>query len=103
MSKQPKNVQFFGGVLVQRQKRNLRPQPRTHAGGASGTDGSQVICSSQILAGRQKIFRSGWQADSEIVESVTLAITFSTQLLHHNDDTAPYLPIGSPSLTASFV
>ena len=34
-SKRPKNVQFFGGVLDQRQKRNLRPQPRTHACGAT--------------------------------------------------------------------
>jgi len=31
----PTNVLFFGGVLDQRQKRNLRPQPRTHAGGAT--------------------------------------------------------------------
>ena len=29
-----KTSRFFGGVLDQRQKRNLRPQPRTHAGGA---------------------------------------------------------------------
>ena len=43
-----------------------------------GIDGSQVICSSWILAGNQKIFCSGWQA--EIVEGVTLAIALSTQL-----------------------
>ena len=28
-------LHFFGGVLDQRQKKNLRPQPRTHAGGAN--------------------------------------------------------------------
>ena len=43
-----------------------------------GTDGPRVICSSQILAGSQLSFRSGWQA--EIVEGVTLAIALSTQL-----------------------
>jgi len=66
-SKRPKNVQFFGGVAAQNARWWLHHQYR-------GTDGSQVICLSQILAGRQKIFRSGWQA--EIVEGVTLDSLF---------------------------
>jgi len=34
-SKRLKNVWFFGGVLDQQQKRDLRPLPRTHTDGAT--------------------------------------------------------------------
>ena len=53
--------------LDQRQKTNLRPPPRTHAGGA--TIG--------ILAGSQKIFAVGGK---QKLWGVTLAIALSTQL-----------------------
>jgi len=103
-SMRPKNIQFFGGVLVQRQKRNLRPQPRTHAGGATigivAQKGHKWFVRARYWL-VDKLF-SQWVA-SRNCGGCDLSHRSFYPAPHHDDDTAPYVPIGSPSLTASLV